>query len=196
MSEGLRDTKDWTWVLERPCEQCGFDAAAVARHQIGARLRAGMPAWHRLLSGPTASVRPDPTTWSPLEYACHVRDVHIVFSARVAMVLGQHDPEFANWDQDETAESQGYAEQDPATVAREPAAAMGRCSPWTRWRVTTSTTSSTTCGTSVPARADSAPGVAPCPSAPPGMMAACGTRSSGTGWTTRSATPRRGPGRA
>ena len=45
--------------------------------------------------------------------------MHIVFSARVAMVLGQHDPEFANWDQDETAESQGYAEQDPATVARE-----------------------------------------------------------------------------
>lgn len=118
-SEVMRDTKDWTWVLERPCEQCGFDAAGVARHQIGARLRAGMPTWHRLLSGPTATRRPDPSTWSPLEYACHVRDVHIVFSARVAMVLGQHDPEFANWDQDETAESQAYAEQDPATVARE-----------------------------------------------------------------------------
>ena len=24
------DTKDWTWVLERPCPECGFDAAAVA----------------------------------------------------------------------------------------------------------------------------------------------------------------------
>ena len=24
-----RDTKDWTWVLSRPCVECGFDAAAV-----------------------------------------------------------------------------------------------------------------------------------------------------------------------
>ena len=22
------DTKDWTWVLERPCPECGFDTAA------------------------------------------------------------------------------------------------------------------------------------------------------------------------
>ena len=25
------DTKDWTWVLDRPCEECGFDATA---HQV------------------------------------------------------------------------------------------------------------------------------------------------------------------
>ena len=24
------DTKDWTWVLERPCPECGFDPATVA----------------------------------------------------------------------------------------------------------------------------------------------------------------------
>src|SRR4051794_791858 len=23
------DTKDWTWVLDRPCPECGFDPAAV-----------------------------------------------------------------------------------------------------------------------------------------------------------------------
>ena len=23
------DDKDWTWVLERPCPECGFDAATV-----------------------------------------------------------------------------------------------------------------------------------------------------------------------
>ena len=22
------DTKDWTWVLERPCPECGFEALA------------------------------------------------------------------------------------------------------------------------------------------------------------------------
>ncbi|HEY5013683.1 MAG TPA: DinB family protein, partial [Acidimicrobiia bacterium] len=29
------DTKDWTWVLERPCPECGFDASAFAREQVG-----------------------------------------------------------------------------------------------------------------------------------------------------------------
>ena len=24
------DTKDWTWVLERPCPECGFDASSVS----------------------------------------------------------------------------------------------------------------------------------------------------------------------
>ncbi len=23
------DAKDWTWVLDRPCRECGFDAASV-----------------------------------------------------------------------------------------------------------------------------------------------------------------------
>ena len=25
----MADTKDWTWVLERPCPDCSFDAAAL-----------------------------------------------------------------------------------------------------------------------------------------------------------------------
>ena len=24
------DTKDWTWVLDRPCPECGYDASTVA----------------------------------------------------------------------------------------------------------------------------------------------------------------------
>ena len=34
-------------------------------------------------------------------------------------MLSQDDPLFPNWDQDETAVADRYAEQDPATVARE-----------------------------------------------------------------------------
>jgi hypothetical protein len=28
------DTKDWTWVLERPCPECGFDASGVRRDEV------------------------------------------------------------------------------------------------------------------------------------------------------------------
>ena len=28
------DTTDWTWVLERPCTECGFDSAAVRYDEI------------------------------------------------------------------------------------------------------------------------------------------------------------------
>jgi hypothetical protein len=34
-------------------------------------------------------------------------------------MLDRDDPEFANWDQDETAVSERYAEQDPAVVTSE-----------------------------------------------------------------------------
>ena len=118
----MRDTKDWTWVLEKPCGECGFDPAGVRREDVGTRVRAGVPRWAEVL-GPDGAVRPGPEVWSPLEYACHVRDVHRIFGERVAMVLAEDDPTFANWDQDETALTDRYAEQDPAVVAAELAAA-------------------------------------------------------------------------
>jgi len=34
------DAKDWTWVLERRCDDCGFDATAFAVTETGARTRA------------------------------------------------------------------------------------------------------------------------------------------------------------
>ena len=33
------DAKDWTWVLDRPCPECGFDARAFPREEVGAMLR-------------------------------------------------------------------------------------------------------------------------------------------------------------
>jgi hypothetical protein len=57
--------------------------------------------------------------WSPLEYACHVRDVHEVFARRVHLMLDEDDPLFDNWDQDAAALEKRYDEQDPATVAVE-----------------------------------------------------------------------------
>ncbi len=113
------DTKDWTWVLERACPECGFVAGAVATGDFAEVIRDNVRTWQVVLTLPDAATRPTPTTWSPVEYACHVRDVHRVFDLRVGLMLDQDEPRFPNWDQDETAVAERYAEQDPAMVSDE-----------------------------------------------------------------------------
>lgn len=113
------DTKDWTWVLDRPCEDCGLDTTAVAAQDVAAILRTSATAWGDVLRRDDAGLRPDPTTWSPLEYACHVRDVCLRFDARTELMLTHEDPTFENWDQDATAVQAGYRDQDPAVAAAE-----------------------------------------------------------------------------
>jgi hypothetical protein len=117
------DDKDWTWTLLRPCPECGFAAAAVEPVAIPALVRDAVSRWPDVLRRPDAAQRPAPTTWSPLEYACHVRDVCRVFTTRVRLMLDEDDPRFDNWDQDRTALDARYWEQDPATVATELATA-------------------------------------------------------------------------
>jgi hypothetical protein len=111
------DTKDWTWVLDERCGECGFAAADVAATEVAGRVRATVPVYREALGASDAAVRPQPTTWSPLEYACHVRDVHRLYTFRLGLMLEHDDPEFPNWDQDETAVAERYGEQDPAVVA-------------------------------------------------------------------------------
>ncbi|MDV7263561.1 DinB family protein, partial [Rhodococcus oxybenzonivorans] len=68
------DTKNWTWVLERACPDCGFDSAEVRYTDIPDLVRANAAAWVPVLERPDVAVRPDEGTWSALEYAAHVRD--------------------------------------------------------------------------------------------------------------------------
>lgn len=113
------DTKDWTWVLDRPCPECGYDAASVDPGRLGALVRDNAAAWAVVLADPAATERPDPGTWSPAEYACHVRDVDRLFAERLDLMLTQDDPTFPNWDQDATALEERYDLQDPAVVREE-----------------------------------------------------------------------------
>ena len=113
------DDKDWTWVLNEPCPECGYDAASVPRDAIAGAVLAATPRWRAALAAPQVAVRPAPTTWSVLEYGCHARDVHMVFGQRGLLIQDQDDPLFANWDQDETALAKRYWEADAADVARE-----------------------------------------------------------------------------
>lgn len=110
------DTKDWTWVLLRRCPECGLDASGVPRSEIAGRLRANAAAWPAVLRREDVRVRPDPATWSPLEYACHIRDVFDLFDERLVLLLEADDPLFANWDQDVAAVHSRYDTQDPAAV--------------------------------------------------------------------------------
>ena len=113
------DTKDWTWVLSRPCPECGFDAASVHHTEVAERIRSDAAEWVPRLHEPGVSARRQPNVWSTLEYGCHVRDVHRIFNHRVRLMLTENDPQFPNWDQDETAIADDYASQDAATVATE-----------------------------------------------------------------------------
>jgi hypothetical protein len=117
------DAKDWTWVLERPCGECGFDAAAIAREDIAAEVLAATPRWQTALRRRDVRVRPNPAVWSVLEYGCHVRDVHLIFGARAHLMLSADNPAFENWDQDQTALEKRYWTADPDEVAGEIAAA-------------------------------------------------------------------------
>ena len=113
------DTKDWTWVLERACSECGFDPSAVHHTEAADRIRRDAAEWVRRLGEPGVASRRRPTVWSTLEYGCHVRDVHRIFNHRLRLMLDEDEPRFPNWDQDETALADDYASQDPVTVASE-----------------------------------------------------------------------------
>ncbi len=113
------DGKDWTWVLERPCPECGFDASLVRCTDVAGLVRANAGVWTVVLNRGDVRERPSDDRWSPLEYACHVRDVFRLFDERLRLMLETDDPTYPNWDQDATAVADRYGEQSPAVVGSE-----------------------------------------------------------------------------
>ena len=125
------DTKDWTWTLDRACPECGFEAGAVTAPQLAEEVLSLTGPWHQVLQREDVRDRPRPGVWSPLEYACHVRDVCRVFEGRVRQMLAEDGARFENWDQDAAAVEGRYGEQDPAAVAEElVAAAVATSGAW------------------------------------------------------------------
>jgi DinB superfamily len=118
----LPDTKDWTWVLQRPCPECGLDTQNFPREAVPGMVRANAQAWQGVLAGRGAGDvrrRLAPGVWSALEYGCHVRDVLRLYDERLGLMLTLDEPHYPNWDQNETAVAERYGEQDPAAVAAE-----------------------------------------------------------------------------
>ncbi|MEI6700715.1 MAG: DinB family protein [Actinomycetota bacterium] len=110
------DAKDWTWVLTRPCTECGFIASTFPRDRLGSAMVKMGPRWTFLLGREGVAQRVDPARWSVLEYGCHVRDVLVLYDERLSLMLGAEDAAFQNWDQDATAVEQRYDLQDPLEV--------------------------------------------------------------------------------
>lgn len=100
------------------CAECGFDYDSVPADAIGAALRSNARSLADELSAGELRVRPEPDVWSPLEYACHVRDVLQVQLGRVARGLSVETPSFSPMQRDERPARLRYNQQDP-TVVRE-----------------------------------------------------------------------------
>ena len=119
--ELVPDDKDWTWVLARPCPECGFDARSVDARAVGSMIRSNAERWTEVFEQPADELRrrPAPDRWSTLEYGAHVRDVFGLFLRRLRLMLDTDDPLYPNWDQDATAVADRYGDQDPDAVVAE-----------------------------------------------------------------------------
>ena len=114
------DTKDWMWVLERACPECGFDASKCESEDVASLIRDNAQVWERFRrNGTIRPGRPNESTWSTLEYACHVRDVYRIYRTRIERMLTEDDPLFEYWDQDAAAIAHSYEQQAPEVAAAE-----------------------------------------------------------------------------
>jgi len=107
--------------MER-CDGCGFvydlDLAAVAADEIVERA-ARTSTIVGTAENATVARRPQPETWSILEYGCHVRDVLLVQRERVLLALRADQPALEPMGRDERVDHDGYNQQRPVDVARQ-----------------------------------------------------------------------------
>ena len=115
--------RDWHAVVTGggPCPDCGLDAGAVDRADLGPSLLAEARSWEDDLAELAADDealrrRPAPETWSAIEYACHVADVLLVFAERVQRCRQEDNPELGWWDHDASVVEDRYNEQAVADV--------------------------------------------------------------------------------
>lgn len=113
-----RESKSWAWVNERPCAECGFDASTTDPRDVAGIIHHNMSQWPLLFAraGTLVASRPNPSTWSTLEYACHVRDVYELLAHRCDRVRRENHPAFEDWHPDDRAAAGSYQTQDPGDV--------------------------------------------------------------------------------
>lgn len=109
-----RRTEDWS------CEQCGMD---FAEHEGGATLaevtRASAERWRRTVAALTdrdLRDRPDPGTWSVIEYGGHIADVLAWMIDALERMRDEGTPDIAFFDPDERAEEADYLDGRVAVV--------------------------------------------------------------------------------
>jgi hypothetical protein len=107
--------------VEDYCADCDFtydlDEASSAQDRLGELATQVAGALQR--ADVDVRRRPQPETWSALEYGCHVRDVLIVQRERVLAARRTDGAQCTPLGREERVEHDGYNEQDPARVARQ-----------------------------------------------------------------------------
>jgi hypothetical protein len=103
------------------CRQCGFSYDLSQSTNAANTIRTDAVDLATVLrrTDVDLAARPESSVWSPLEYACHVRDVLFVQRERVLLARRTHQPTLEQMGRDERVEHDGYADQDPSDVARQ-----------------------------------------------------------------------------
>ncbi|TAP25960.1 MULTISPECIES: DinB family protein [Micrococcaceae] len=108
MSEIVPDQKNWTFVLDSVCPECQVDVREVTPKDVIERLPSGVQRYVTALHNPAARVRKNPARWSDQEYVTHVAHMLVIMTQRLDLMLGQDEPTFPNWDQDQAANEGNY----------------------------------------------------------------------------------------
>jgi quinol monooxygenase YgiN len=103
---------------ENTCEECGFAYEIDRSADAGGRIRAlAAQLSGELLAASEPATRRTSAQWSPLEYACHVRDVLLVQRERVLAVRRGDLATTTPMGRDERVVHDGYIAQEPEFVA-------------------------------------------------------------------------------
>jgi DinB family protein len=108
------------------CADCGFAWGAIPAASYGPALTSLEGRYAARLEGDQAALRrrPAPAVWSPLEYACHVRDMLFAQRERIYLALVENRPSFARMNREERVELARYAEESVPAVRSDLAVAF------------------------------------------------------------------------
>jgi hypothetical protein len=104
------------------CPECGLEYDSISPQDAVQALRS-YPRRYRSVIGPflddeeVLRRRPDPKTWSALEYTAHVADVFESLTPDLVKIVEQDSPRLPDpWDPDERAAERRYNDMDPREV--------------------------------------------------------------------------------
>ena len=111
------------------CAECGFDGEHLMTGDAITSLRSMGRRWRELFKDVPEDklrTRPDPLTWSPLEYAAHTRDVIALVGRGMNEVLKGTEPSFPAMEPDPPGTDHGYNALEPSEVLDQLAAEAER----------------------------------------------------------------------
>lgn len=107
--------------MAEQCRECGFVYDLARALAVPENIREYVDDAVVILGDSDVDLRPrrQPNVWSPLEYACHLRDMLLVQRERVLAARRTDRPDCAPMGREERVEHDGYATQQPKDVARQ-----------------------------------------------------------------------------